>query len=119
MAYSLHTYPQGRCLQATLENERYLSSAAPFWISVSEMLAEASLRNLIVEIRRETRLSVFEIFEWASNLQKWGLSISTRIALVLPPENASELSFAETVLVNRGFTATAFLSLDKARYWLS
>lgn len=86
--------------------------------SVLEESAAGDCTHILFDERQLTRgLSTFDTFEYAKSMAE-NARHAFKVALVCAPSRLDMGKFWETVAVNRGLRARAFVEISEARSWL-
>ncbi len=90
------------------------------WQRIVAACEEYNCFNILGETYTKNRLSTIDNYRHAEIMKQAGVTLRHRIAWVAHgPEALEDLTFVETVLLNRGLVlGKVFMSIEEAKRWL-
>lgn len=107
-------------LEVTPEGVINIDTSRQLLVAIAKADKEPVDHELLVDLRdTKSRMSIFDVYQLASELCLHGDTFRRKVALlVLPGVNFDRASFFETCAHNRGFSVDAFTDYEKAMRWI-
>jgi hypothetical protein len=123
MSHDVRIIAASEFLQTTIEGKVALESSEQILRQIAAACIEHDQHHVLIDARKvpEGSLSVIDLYELGSNLQRFGFGPTHRIALAYQGQGASSdrAKFLELVAVNRGANLRVFDKIEDAWDWLS
>lgn len=100
--------------------KRHLSTqtALIFTKESIELAGKHNINSYLIDLRGiENTWGVFETYQFAQELKKYGRQRLDKVALLVEPTDKTH-SFLETTVVNQGYNNRLFTNHDEAIVWL-
>ena len=119
MAINIDIQPQGNYLLVRYRGPDSLEISRKIFQRIVGACDEYECFNVLAIAYLENSLSTLDNYDSAAMLTEVGFSWKHRLAWVdLNADTYGSTQFAETVLLNRGFSARLFREVEDAKQWL-
>ena len=122
MSHDVRIIAADEFLQTTVEGTIALESSEQILRQIADACREHDQHHVLIDATKlpEHSLSVIDLYELGSSLQKYGFDATHRIALLCNPGGSTQRAkFFELVAVNRGSNVRVFDRIEDAWIWLS
>ncbi|QDU26048.1 hypothetical protein ETAA8_11200 [Anatilimnocola aggregata] len=126
MSHDVRIIAASEFLQTTIEGRIDVASSEQILRQIAAACREHDQHHVLIDARQvpERSLSVIDLYELGSGLQRYGFDSSHRVAIVYLPQpdridTGERAKFLELVAVNRGTNLRVFDKVEDAWAWLS
>jgi len=116
MSYFINPVEAEQCVFLTFEGEMPPIEVVGVRYETTGLLAALHWNRMVVDFTGLRSLTALELFVFAKGLSS-DLPPSARVALVVPPEQASHAKRVENIIRNDGVFLTSFIDVEEATNW--